>query len=1023
MPPGPPQRPQWGQVRDPLDQDFHEFKGNDHWDFVQRLWGARATFLRFGEVLTFLRPILDGENLVEVDVYSILMAAASEAQEYVFYPTDVPKEDIPASYTRNYIRANLRAFRQSIFHPDEEEEGNGAGAEFDPVQEALSGQENYVDEDLPTVVSTHQLPDMFLRLAQRKYPKSEEALENFLNDIQQTAIPRYEAYLEERKVIRRKHWRKGVWRAKNEAEKKREAIRERKRREEAEKSLGAFSSVRRRTQSTREEARAPLEIPKVTGTIYGLDDGNWYLLDNGEVAVENRPSFLKHLLDEQETVEEEAKSEADSVKTEPQPEDWDSDGSEKDAYGSDDDGYIGFQRRSNTKQVMCVVSDYMENIQTLFDKLKSPQANVVYFETLRDVLAGINIAGTCIEMDSLKLTYLQAQQHYRVYHLGYKEQSRAMRMASTENVIAEQTPNAEQDEPLSRSIEELQEYSQHNSLVLEQYSPSTDDRGICLPEMLEFLVRTADACFLSDLKGRIAERTQDVDKGRRNLVVGIIDNALNSNPAKQNDDESEGNIPLKKKMERLQKAMVEFLSKPTSYQSTRGNKGKARRRTMKGKGAKLPATDPLHMKLMILFSLLGLSRHEVTVRDLYESALISASHTVSTELKAAAEAEYEAEKAIAEVQYSREKAKQEAGSKQQRAKSGSGGTGDKGGDNAQQQKEEENEEAAAAEKVRRKVPNLVRVGYNANVAFPSWGSYANTGKPGRPQSAGGTSASSTRSPSPQQFDVQEQMEETKKQLTNSAENRKTYENIGVGFGTHIPVYKEVKPPPKKPKPQKKKGGSSGGKGKGASKGDTQDEEPSHPWIWNDSSADRRVEFRMDQKRTLDAYDEDAVTKHVNNIASSATKKGGKKSKKKASQGQSFLPPASGTLGDEYGVIRSPSVDKLTDTSAMHVGANMSGKTTAPVSSIAAKVNARERERQEKARKQKYAREMAKYKKDLKAIEEVEEEVEQERAEIQKKYKNNPEQMPELPQLPQRPPMPERPKTPPMEEKTPPDFFY
>ena len=107
------------------------------------------------------------------------------------------------------------------------------------------------------------------------------------------------------------------------------------------KNTGTLGSVRRRTKPTREEDRAPVEIPKVTGTIYGLDDGEWYLLDNGEVAAENRPSFLKHLFHKEETTQQVENSAKDSAKNRGEGEaKADSDDSEKDAYPSDDDRRI-----------------------------------------------------------------------------------------------------------------------------------------------------------------------------------------------------------------------------------------------------------------------------------------------------------------------------------------------------------------------------------------------------------------------------------------------------------------------------------------------------------------------------------------------------------------------------------------------------------------------------------------------------------------------------------------------------------
>lgn len=541
------------------------------------------------------------------------------------------------------------------------------------------------------------------------------------------------------------HWRKTIWKAKAEAEQKRNKIREKLRKERIEQGGGFVTSSTGFGSQTTSKGQEPMEIPKVTGTIVGLEDGDWYLLDNGEVEAENRPAFLKHLNvgdkgvsqegtgDTKQEDSNDSKSEVDSVRTQTPPNDWDSDDSEKDQYSSDDEGYVGFQRRMNAKQVMCVICDFGENLQKLFHKLKNHYHQVVYFQTIFEVLSGISVVNTCVDTDTLKLLYLQAQQPQNFYNVGMWEFVKAVgtsKEATTEN-----------DKPMRKSLEELKRFVEHNSKIAKEWVPSERDTGIQFHQFVYLLLKIADTSYASDLKELIADKTNKIDTARNSLLMQTIENSLQASVDVE--------IPVKKKVERLQTAMIQALSRqPTTKPGRKPNKSRGMKKLLKAKESQLPSADSLHVKLMMLFALLGLHRHDVPVKDLYESALVAASQILSTELKASAEAEYASEKAVAELQQKR-KAEEDEGtsSGQGRHKSGSGGKAPKDDkanfDNAQKRKEEEQEEAAAAEKAMRKTPNLIRLGNNANVCFPSWNPSSTAKQSSSKKSMGGSSASTT----------------------------------------------------------------------------------------------------------------------------------------------------------------------------------------------------------------------------------------------------------------------------------------
>lgn len=165
-----------GATRDPWDQDFHEFRDHEDWKFIEQLWGSRALFLRVGEVLTFLRPLQDSTHLTEADVYAIVMAAATEAENYVFYPSDIPRDQLPDDYPQRYVLASLRTFRERIYHPKQSKAAldQPGPPPDDPVVDAVTEEYDTDGQRMPTVVSTHQIPDILLRLAQRRYPRNEE---------------------------------------------------------------------------------------------------------------------------------------------------------------------------------------------------------------------------------------------------------------------------------------------------------------------------------------------------------------------------------------------------------------------------------------------------------------------------------------------------------------------------------------------------------------------------------------------------------------------------------------------------------------------------------------------------------------------------------------------------------------------------------------------------------------------------------------------------------------------------------
>lgn len=157
------------------------------------------------------------------------------------------------------------------------------------------------------------------------------------------------------------------------------------------------------------------------------------------------------------------------------------------------------------------------------------------------------------------------------------------------------------------------------------------------------------------------------------------------------------------------------------------------------------------------------------------------------------------------------------------------------------------------------------------------------------------------------------------------------------------------PPKKATGKDKKKGGGGSNKGR-AKSSKTEEEETPQPWVWDEASSGRRLEFRLSQRQTADAYDDRELEKHELTVLSSKNKTGTKgKKKKKAAKGYEF--PPTGTLGDQYGMLSSPNLNHLKKTSPMRAGATMSGKTTAPISTLGAKLNAVERDKEAKARRQ------------------------------------------------------------------------